>query len=42
MGAPRTVPPFNTQDQTRSDTYGQSFTQTIKTGQSGGKTTGRE
>ena len=42
MGAARTEPPFNTQDQSRSDTYGQDFTQTIETGQSGGKTTGRE
>lgn len=42
MGAARTRPPFNTQDQTRSDTNGQTYDLTITTGQSGSKTTGRE
>ena len=42
MGAARTVPPFNTQDQTREDSRTVTFGQTIETGQSGSKTNGDE
>jgi len=42
MGAIRTEPPFNTQDQTREDTRTVTFVQTIDTGQAGGYTTGNE
>ena len=42
MGAARTRPPFNTQDQSREDSITLSFGQGIDTGQAGGKTTGNE
>ena len=42
MGATRTRPPFNTQDQSREDTVTQSFVQDIDTGKAGGYSTGNE
>ena len=42
MGATRTTPPFNTQDQTREDTATVTFNQTIDTGMAGGYSTGNE
>lgn len=42
MGAARTRPPFNTQDQSREDTITLSYNLTIETGVAGGETTGNE
>ena len=42
MGAPRSEPPFNTQDQTREDSRTVTFVQTIDTGVAGGYSTGNE
>ena len=42
MGAARTDPPFNTQDQTESTTESVSYGLSIQTGQAGGYTNGDE